>query len=209
MLKKLDQRTRVPKWLFLPILLLMLAAAPALAWTPVPVKEDQLVRMPGTQPAPENNPDIESPTRCTNCHGGFNPAIEPAFNWQGSMMAQSARDFLFYACMTTAAQDSIWAVGTPNATDICERCHFPKGWVEGRSDPTNASLMTGADFDGVQCDVCHSMFDPFFETTMAGTREGSDWLGYWDETNASGTPSNTAATATLAEDETLAHALTY
>ena len=69
MQKKLDQRTRVPKWLFLPILLLMLAAAPALAWNRVPVKDDPLVRMPGTQPAPENNPDIESPTRCTNCHG--------------------------------------------------------------------------------------------------------------------------------------------
>jgi hypothetical protein len=185
----------------------MLAAAPALAWTPVPVKDDQLVRMPGTQPAPENNPDIESPTRCTNCHGGFSPAIEPAFNWQGSMMAQSARDFMFYACMTTAAQDSIWAVGTPNATDICERCHFPKGWVEGRSDPTNASLMTGADFDGVQCDVCHSMFDPFFETTKAGTREGSDWLGYWDETNASGTPSNLAAEQTYLEDLRLSNTI--
>ena len=188
-------------------LLVLIFVAPAFSWTPVPVKDDQLVRMPGTQPAPENSADIEAPTRCTNCHGGFNPAIEPTFNWQGSMMAQSARDFLFYACMTTAAQDSIWAVGTPNATDICERCHFPKGWVEGRSDPTNASLMTGNDFDGVQCDVCHSMFDPFFETTMAGTREGNDWLGYWDETNASGTPSNVAADQTYLEDLRLSNTI--
>jgi hypothetical protein len=124
------------------------------------------------------------------------------------MMAQASRDFLFWACMTVGAQDSIWAVGTPNATDICERCHFPKGWLEGRSDPTNASLMTGADFDGVQCDFCHTMYDPFFETTYAGTREGNDWLGYWDETNASGTPSQPAADATYAEDTTLAAAIT-
>jgi hypothetical protein len=123
------------------------------------------------------------------------------------MMAQSSRDFLFWACLTVGAQDSIWAVGSPNATDICERCHFPKGWLEGRSDPTNASLMTGADFDGVQCDFCHRMWDPFFETTYAGTREGSDWLGYWDETNASDTPSQPAADATYAEDMTLAQAI--
>ena len=74
-------------------------------------------------------------------------------------MAQSARDFLFFACLTVAAQDSTWAIGRPNATDICERCHFPKGWIEGRSDPTNASLMTGADYDGVQCDFCHRAVD--------------------------------------------------
>jgi hypothetical protein len=144
-----------------------------------------------------------------NCHAGYDTEVEPGFNWKGSMMAQSARDFLFWACFTVSAQDSIWAVGRPNATDICERCHFPQGWLEGRSDPTNASLMTGADFDGVQCDFCHTMYDPFFETTnnplaLDFPREGDDWLGYWDETNASGTPSQPAADATYAEDMTLA-----
>ena len=79
--------------------------------------------------------------------------------------------------------------------------------LEGRSDPTNASLMTGADYDGLQCDFCHRMWDPFFETTYAGTREGSDWLNYWDETNASGTPSQLAADATYAEDMSLAQAI--
>ena len=164
-----------------------LAAAQAFAWTPTPVAEDPHVRMPGTQP--DQGVALESPNRCLNCHAGYNQSVEPGFNWMGSMMAQAARDFLFYACMTTAAQDSIWAVGTPNATDICARCHFPKGWLEGRSDPTNASLMTGADFDGVQCDLCHTAFDPFYETTYAGTRE----IRNWDETNASNTPSDSAA----------------
>ena len=169
----------------------------AYAWTPVAVVDDPLVRMPGTQP---NQVALEAPGRCLNCHGGYDPAVEPGYNWMGSMMAQSARDFLYWACLTVAGQDSIWAVGTPNAVDICERCHFPKGWLEGRSDPPNASAMSGADFDGVQCDFCHTMYDPFFETTYAGTREGNDWLGYWDETNASGTPSQPAADATYAED---------
>jgi hypothetical protein len=169
----------------------------AYAWTPVAVVDDPLVRMPGTQPG---QVALQSPTRCLNCHAGYDTAVEPGFNWMGSMMAQAARDFLFWSCFTVSAQDSIWAAGRPNATDICERCHFPKGWLEGRSDPTNASLMTGADFDGVQCDFCHRMWDPFFETTYAGTREGSDWLGYWDETNASGTPSQPAADATYADE---------
>ena len=43
-------------------------------------------------------------------------------------------------------------MGTPNATEICERCHFPRGWLEDRSGPTNVSPMTGADSDGAQCD---------------------------------------------------------
>ena len=174
------------------------------AWTPVPVSDDPLVRMPGTQPGQVS---LQAPTRCLNCHAGYDPAVEPGFNWQGSMMAQSARDFLFWSCLTVGAQDSLWAVGTPNATDICVRCHFPKGWLEGRSDPTSASLMTGADFDGVQCDFCHRMWDPNFEKTYAGTNEGSDWLGYWDETNASGTPSQSAADETYAADSAAAQSI--
>jgi hypothetical protein len=134
--------------------------------------------------------------------------VEPGFNWQGSMMAQSARDFLFWSCMTVAGQDSIWAIGSPNAVDICERCHFPKGWLEGRSDPPNASAMTGGDYDGVQCNVCHYMFDPFFETTFDGTREGDDWLNYWDETNQSDTPSQSSALVTYNQDSDLAAAIT-
>ena len=41
---------------------------------------------------------------CDNCHGGYNPQVEPTFNWQGSMMAQSARDPLFWTAMTVAAR---------------------------------------------------------------------------------------------------------
>jgi len=186
------------------LVLLLASGAIVYAWTALPVVEDPLVRMPGTQPG---QVALQAPTRCLNCHAGYNQSVEPGFNWKGSMMAQSARDFLFWSCMTVSAQDSIWAVGRPNATDICERCHFPKGWLEGRSDPTNASLMTGADYDGLQCDFCHRMWDPFFETTYAGTREGSDWLNYWDEANAPGTPSQLAADATYAEDMSLAQAI--
>jgi len=199
----------IPVRIFIRSILIFLVLALSLtgtagAWTPVPVQNDPLVRMPGTQPGQVS---LEAPNRCFNCHSGYDPAVEPGTNWQGSMMAQAARDFLFYACLTVAGQDSIWATGRPNAVDICERCHFPKGWLEGRSDPPNTSAMTGADFDGVQCDFCHRMYDPFFATTFDGIREGSDWLIYWDETNASSTPSQDAANVTYAEDASLISAI--
>jgi hypothetical protein len=169
------------------------------AWQPVPVADDPLVRMPGTQP--EEGVNVEAPNRCLNCHAGYNEGAEPGYNWIGSMMAQAARDPIFWACLTVAAQDSIHVLGNPNATDLCLRCHFPGGWLGGRSDPTNASAMTGSDFDGLHCDTCHRMWDPFFETTHAGTREGNDWTGYWDE---SSNLSQSEAYATYLEDRTLA-----
>jgi hypothetical protein len=155
------------------------------AWTSLAIEDDPLVRM----------------------HAGYDQPVEPGFNWKGSMMAQAARDPIFWACFTVALQDSIWALGTPNAGDLCERCHFPEGWLGGRSDPPNASVMIGSDFDGLHCDFCHSMYDPFFETTYNGTREGDDWAGYWDEAAntgpGSGTLSQTEAANTYLEDRNL------
>jgi hypothetical protein len=63
------------------------------AWQPVPVADDPLVRMPGTQP--EEGVNVEAPNRCLNCHAGYNEGAEPGYNWIGSMMAQAARDPIF------------------------------------------------------------------------------------------------------------------
>jgi hypothetical protein len=177
---------------------ILLIATDSYAWTPTPVADDPLVRMPGTQP---DVVDLtgDSSQGCIGCHAGAEPE-----HWKGSMMAQAARDPIFWAGMTVAAQDAIWALGNPNAVDICIRCHFPQGWLEGRSDPVNASLMTGADFDGVNCRVCHYMYDPFYDGTYTGTREGSDWLNYWDEASAL---SQTEAGNTYAADAAAAAAL--
>lgn len=178
----------------------------AYAWTSLLVENDPLIRMPGTQP--NQGVNLEGPNRCLNCHADYDHPVEPGFNWKGSMMAQAARDPIFWACFTVALQDSIWAIGRPNAGDLCERCHFPAGWLAGRSDPPNASAMTGSDFDGLHCDFCHSLYDPFFETTYSGIREGDDWIGYWDEAAntgpGSGTLSQTEATNTYLEDRNLA-----
>lgn len=82
------------------LVLLLGSGAIAYAWSAVAVVDDPLVRMPGTQP---NQVALEAPTRCLNCHAGYDTAVEPGFNWKGSMMAQASRDFLFWACMTVGA----------------------------------------------------------------------------------------------------------
>lgn len=166
----------------------------AAAWTPKEVHEDPLVRMPGTQPGQVT--DLESDKQCLSCHGGFEMD-----HWKGTLMAQAGRDPLFWAGLTVAAQDSIWAVGTPNAADLCIRCHFPQGWLDGRSDPPNASSMRGEDYEGVTCKICHYMYDPYFEATFKGTREGNDWANYWDEV---GSVPQAAAYATYLADSNAA-----
>ncbi len=172
------------KWILTAIILILLLVSPsAFAWESLPVDSDPLVRMPGTQPNPATNitapADDQADGACVNCHWG-NPGLAtdqgmPGFAWQGSMMAQAARDPIFWATMTVAAQDSIWAIGRPNATDLCLRCHFPQGWMSDRSDDVSGGMMTGGDFDGVHCDVCHSLYDPFFTATANGTRGETDW----------------------------------
>jgi hypothetical protein len=157
------------------LLVVFWVAGYAHAWTPLPVKDDQNVFMPGSQPGEGGN--SETPGKCDNCH------TEPiTSNWRGSMMAQAARDPLWLSCMTVADQDSIWALGNPNAGDICIRCHSPEGWLGGHSDPTNGDALAGVDFDGVQCDFCHRMLDSI-------AAEGQPDV-----------PTDTGGAATLADD---------
>lgn len=185
----------------------LLSASPSTAWTPKAVASDPLVRMPGTQPA--QAVQLEDPNKCLNCHDGYDPKINIGSHWRGSMMSQAMRDPLFLATYTVALQDSIWATGNPNAGDLCLRCHTPPGWLAGRSDPPNGSALNNSDFDGVTCDSCHRQVDPYFEQTFAGTREGNDWLGYWDETNLTARPSSAEAQTTRLADRVQVTPLTF
>ena len=110
------------------------------------------IQQPGTQPGEVSN--LESPNKCDNCHGGYNQAVEPAFNWRGSMMANAGRDPIFWATLAIAEQDF------DGAGDLCIRCHSTGGWYAGRSTPTNGSALTAGDADGVDCDTCHKMTNP-------------------------------------------------
>ena len=60
--------------------------------------------MPGTQP---EEVTIEAPTRCLNCHEGYetNPRVEPGFGWLGSAMGNAGRDPIFWATLAIAEQD--------------------------------------------------------------------------------------------------------
>jgi hypothetical protein len=110
------------------------------------------VDFPGTQPVSGvilSNPD----TNCATCHGNYDTDHEPWANWRGSMMAQSARDPLFYACLAVAEQDA------PSVGDICLRCHSPRGWLAGRSIDTSGESLTQEDRHGISCDFCHKLVD--------------------------------------------------
>ncbi len=110
------------------------------------------VFLPGSQPLESGT--FSDPDVCDNCHGGYNLAVEPAYNWRGSMMAQAQRDPLYHACLTISNQDA------PNVGDLCIRCHSPKGWLEGRSEPPDGSALTASDRESVQCHFCHRMIKP-------------------------------------------------
>ena len=137
--------------LALPVIAFILTAiviAGLKAATVVPTE----IQQPGTQPGEVGN--LETPDKCDNCHGGYNRAVEPAFNWRGSMMANATRDPIFWATLAVAEQDF------DGAGDLCLRCHSTGGWLGGRSTPTDGSGLAAGDTDGVECDTCHKMTNP-------------------------------------------------
>ncbi|MEJ2759748.1 MAG: hypothetical protein P8046_14815 [Anaerolineales bacterium] len=135
-------------WMVLLVLLTASLSSIAIAAGVAPTDIEQ----PGTQPGEVGN--LESPDKCDNCHGGYNTAVEPAFNWRGSMMANAGRDPIFWATLAIAEQDF------DGAGDLCLRCHSPEGWYGGRSTPTDGSGLAAADGEGVTCDLCHKMTNP-------------------------------------------------
>jgi hypothetical protein len=155
------------------------------------------IEMPGTQPLEIGN--LESPNKCDNCHGGYNSAVEPAYNWRGSMMAQAGRDPIFWATMAIAEQDF------DGSGDLCLRCHSTSGWLAGRSTPTDGSGLQAGDSDGVECDYCHKLTNPndgehqgvmnspylandgvegWYGSGMSSMWGGSDKLGPYDNADA-------------------------
>ncbi|MHC4395665.1 MAG: multiheme c-type cytochrome [Planctomycetota bacterium] len=110
---------------------------------------------PGSQPFEAGI--LNPPEACAVCHGNYDSNVEPYNNWRGSMMAQASRDSLFKANMAIANQDA------PDSGDLCLRCHLPRGWLQGRSVPTDGSAMLSTDESGVACDFCHRLVDPIFD----------------------------------------------
>lgn len=113
--------------------------------------------LPGSQPIVDSGLPQELPSNCADCHGGYSEEHEPYRNWLGSMMAQAAVDPIFKANMSIAQQDA------PDSGDLCLRCHNSRGWLDGRSTPTDGSQMTADDQMGVSCDLCHRLVDPIYK----------------------------------------------
>jgi hypothetical protein len=107
---------------------------------------------------PANRPTTEAKMLVVATgHGDYDPNVEPYNNWRGSMMAQASLDPLFKANMAIANQDA------PDSGDLCLRCHLSRGWLRGRSVPTDGSQMLSTDKFGVSCDFCHRLVDPVFD----------------------------------------------
>ncbi len=118
---------------------------------------------PGSQPFEAGI--LNPPSACAVCHGGYNTGVEPYYNWQGSMMAHASYDPLFEANMAIANQDA------PDSGDLCLRCHIPRGWLQGRSVPTDGSQMLDTDKFGVACDFCHRLVDPIYDPAANPTQD--------------------------------------
>ena len=112
------------------------------------------VIMPGTQPT-EGGIEFGKVAQCVLCHSGTtNGAADPYASWHGTMMGQSARDPVFRAALAVANQD------IKGSGEYCIRCHAPRGWLAGRSEVPDASLLNREDLHGVSCEVCHHLVDP-------------------------------------------------
>jgi len=123
----------------------------ASAALPLPTTKEDFF-LPGTQPGSDAHPLVEivKPDSCNTCH------TEPIYDaWRGSMMAQAGRDPVFWAAFEVAQNDAA------DAGEYCLRCHTPRGWYAGRSDPANGSGLEPDDRSaGVACELCHRMVDP-------------------------------------------------
>jgi len=115
----------------------------------------------GTQPGISYGLNV--PSDCALCHANYDPreVIEPTDTYAGSLMAQAARDPLFWATLDVANND------IPDVGDFCLRCHVPRGWLEGRSEPPGGSTdgcgfigrmdERDNDLEGINCHFCHRM----------------------------------------------------
>jgi len=80
-------------------------------------------------------------------------------------MANSGRDPLFLAQLTTANQDA------PGVGYYCQRCHVPVSAITGHANDPSGHSLNSADLDGVTCHFCHRLVDPGGQTPV----RDDDW----------------------------------
>ena len=112
-----------------------------------------------TQPGELVN-DLFQAQQCAFCHGYNNaaadlddPPYSPFNTWQGTMMANAARDPVFWAGVAVAEVDD------PEETEACVRCHSPRAFLDGNGGAVSLSELTSAEQDGVECEFCHRVIE--------------------------------------------------
>jgi len=147
------------------------------------------IQIPGTQPVGTDNPPTINTVGNCGCHsfsaGSQPPESVPVFGWQGGMMANAGRDPLFWSTVAIAEQDFVHddvpGLDAGGVGDLCLHCHSVKGWLEGRSTPTNGSgLSATTDGEGIMCEFCHLLVDPDEANNIPSPPEGS----YVEEQNS-------------------------
>jgi len=160
-------RRRCPPRSLAPVVALV---APVVALVAVGLGVGPVAAAP-TQPGTLVNP-ILGPETCDLCHGYENalaheedPEYSPLRTWQGTMMANSARDPVFWAGVAVADADA------PGETELCIRCHAPRAYLDGHGSVTAFDQLVGQEDEGVECAMCHRMVDD--GSTPAGNAQYS------------------------------------
>ena len=126
---------------------------------------------PGTQPHSESMPvtAIADANFCASCHGNYDATleIEPHRTWATSMMAMSARDPVFWACLAIATQDA------PAAENFCVRCHVPARFLSGNPLPLTPDSLTTIERQGLNCSFCHRLVDPVYKEGISPVQDES------------------------------------
>jgi uncharacterized membrane protein YgcG len=106
----------------------------------------------GTKPGDLAFPDFNDADNCASCHGGGingDTSFLPSDTWAGTMMANAARDPVFFAALAVANQDK------PGVGTYCLRCHSPTAFVSGHATPPDGSAFDAIDKQGIGCETCH------------------------------------------------------
>jgi MYXO-CTERM domain-containing protein len=106
----------------------------------------------GTKPGDLAFPGFTDADTCASCHGGGingDTSFLPSDTWPGTMMANAARDPVFFAALAVANQDK------PGVGTYCLRCHSPTAFVSGHATPPDASAFDDLDKQGISCETCH------------------------------------------------------
>lgn len=96
---------------------------------------------------------LERAAYCVECHTSSNSTAWPGNGWKGTMMANAARDPIFYAALAIANQDASPSNPLPSnplpgnpgylGGDYCLRCHSPAGFLDGHTMANPPATING------------------------------------------------------------------